>query len=98
MTRFYPVFVRRSDAKLDVQTSKGKQKNAPTTAQLDRTPDAKGVCDYYREIAPDEVKHMDWRRKLAGMLLREIGGAEYAGMLKPIPSNFPLTSVRPSLK
>lgn len=95
MTRFYPVFVRRSDAKLDVQTSKGKQKNAPTAAQLDRTPDAKGVCDYYREIAPDEVKHMDWRRKLAGMLLREIGGAEYAdrasnSILHEFPENYRL--------
>lgn len=79
MTRFYPVYVRRSDGKLEVVTKKGTEKNEPTPEQLDRTPNAKGVSDYYREIAYDEVKHLDWRRKLAGMLLREIGGKEYQG-------------------
>ncbi|OCK76906.1 hypothetical protein K432DRAFT_334858 [Lepidopterella palustris CBS 459.81] len=95
MTRFYPIYVRRSDASLEVQTRTGKQKNEPSPEQLDRTPDAKGICDYYREIGPDEVKHMDWRRKLAGMLLREIGGSEYAdratnSILHEFPENYRL--------
>lgn len=60
-------------------SKKTVEKNEPSPDQLDRTPDAKGVCDYYREIAKDETKHMDWRRKLAGMLIRELGGKEYEG-------------------
>lgn len=80
MTRFFPIYVRRSDGKEEIATSKGKETNGPSADQLDRTPNAKGVADYYREIAHDETKHLDWRKKLAGMLVREIGGAEMEGM------------------
>lgn len=80
MTRFFPLYVRRSDGKREVVTSKGKEKNAPSSEQLDRTPNAKGIADYYREIAEDEPKHLDWRKKLAGMLMREIGGASNEGL------------------
>ncbi|KAF2838748.1 hypothetical protein M501DRAFT_955621, partial [Patellaria atrata CBS 101060] len=95
MTRFYPLYVRRSDGKLEIPAgSKGKKdKNQPTDDQLDRTPDAKGVSDYYREIGPDELKHLDWRRKLAGMLVRELGGAEHSDkccILDALPENYRL--------
>jgi hypothetical protein len=72
MTRFYPVYPRRSDGKLEVDTKRGKEKNEPSVDQLDKTPNSKGVCDYYREIPEDEPKHIDWRKKLAGMLIREL--------------------------
>ena len=73
MARFYPLYVRRSDGRLEI-VAKGKRKeiNQPTDEQLDQKPDHKGVSDYYREVAPEEAKHLDWRRKLGGMLAREM--------------------------
>ena len=55
-------------------SAKGKPKevNQPTSKQLDQKPDKFGVSDYYREVAIDEAKHLDWRRKLGGMLAREM--------------------------
>ena len=32
-----------------------------------------GQCDFYRLIEKDDAKHVDWRKKLGGMLLREVG-------------------------
>ena len=76
-TAFWPIYARKSDGH-SVVTQKGIQiKNAPNTQQLDRTPNAQGQCDYYRLITRDDPKHIDWRKKLGGMLLREIGGKQY---------------------
>ena len=78
MTLFYVLYVRRSDGKLETLSSKSqKEKNEPTLEQLDQTPNAQGVSDYYRPIAEDEPKYIDWRRKLGGMLAREIAGKDY---------------------
>ena len=77
--RFWPILVRRSDGKLETVSSGVKTKNAPTQSQLNRTPDDKGVANYYRELRPEDPKHVDWRKKLAGMLLRELGGEKHAG-------------------
>jgi len=82
MTIFQPLYIRRSDGKLEVSNRKQVEQNQPLDKQLDKTPDAKGVCDYYREIAENELKHLDWRRKLAGMLMRELGGEGYQGRLR----------------
>lgn len=84
MARFYPVYARRSDGKQEV-VGKGRRKemNQPTDDQLDQKPDKNGIADFYREVLPDEQKHIDWRRKLGGMLARELqaqdtsGGGEY---------------------
>jgi hypothetical protein len=76
-TQFWPLFVGRSDGKQTVVQKNTSIKNGPSEEQLDRTPNAHGQCDYYRLIDYDEPKHLDWRKKLGGMLLREIGGAEY---------------------
>lgn len=74
MGRFFPLYVRRSDGKENiVNRHKIKEKNEPTPDQLDRKPDANGISDYYREVDIDEQKHLDWRRKLGGMLARELG-------------------------
>ena len=80
MTRFYPLYVRRSDGKVEIFV-KGKLKelNQPTDDQLDQKPDAQGVSDFYREVALDEPKHLDWRRKLGGMLARELDWRDKSG-------------------
>jgi hypothetical protein len=81
MTRFHFLYVSRSDGKTEVVLKAGrpKEKNEPTAEQLDSKPNAKGISDYYREISYDETKHSDWRRKLAGMLIRELGKKDQAG-------------------
>lgn len=74
MGRFYPLYLRRSDGQAEVTNHhKRKEPNEPTMEQLDATPDANGTSDYYREIPIDEPKHLDWRRKLGGMLARDLG-------------------------
>ena len=80
MVLFYPLYVRRSDGRLEVQ-AKGKRTeiNRPTEEQLDQKPDKNGVSDYYREVEIEEPKHLDWRRKLGGMLAREMIGKETNG-------------------
>lgn len=78
MAPFYSVYARRSDGLL--ATSKAgslkasKEPNEPTSAQLDSKPSAQGVSDYYRLCEPGHGKEVDWRRKLGGMLVRELGG------------------------
>lgn len=79
LTSFYPIFASKSDG-LDVVNQKGSVvRNGPTQEQLDRSPNAQGQCDYYRLIEKDDPKHIDWRKKLGGMLLREIGGKQHEG-------------------
>jgi len=77
MGRFYPLYLRRSDGQLEVTNHhKRKEKNEPTSDQLNRKPDANGVSDYYREVSMDEQKHLDWRRKLGGLLARDLGWSD----------------------
>ena len=82
MTRFYPLYVRRSDGRVEV-VAKGKRKefNQPTSDQLDQRPDKNGISDYYREVSIDEPKHLDWRRKLGGMLAREMDWKDKSAQL-----------------
>ncbi|RMZ29642.1 hypothetical protein D0859_06251 [Hortaea werneckii] len=86
MGRFYPLYIRRSDGKLEIvsRTSKRKERNEPTPEQLDQKPDKHGVADYYREVPLDEVKSLDWRRKLGGMLARELAWKDQAGQTEDI--------------
>ncbi len=75
LTQFWPIFNTKSDGQ-DVVNQKGVVLcNGPTQEQLDRTPNEQGQSDYYRLIEKDEPKHIDWRKKLGGMLLREMGPA-----------------------
>ncbi|KAF2129672.1 hypothetical protein P153DRAFT_385884 [Dothidotthia symphoricarpi CBS 119687] len=79
LTPFYPIFPVKSDGH-DVVNQKGRVvRNGPTQEQLDRTPNEQGQCDFYRLIEKDDPKHTDWRKKLGGMLLREIGAKEHEG-------------------
>ncbi|KAF2395643.1 hypothetical protein EJ06DRAFT_266223 [Trichodelitschia bisporula] len=95
MTRFTILYCRRSDGKLETGTHGKRERNQPTAPQLSQKPDAKGVISYYREITHDEAKHQDWRRKLAGMLIRQLGDAEQIArdknfILHDLPENYRL--------
>ncbi|KAK3116212.1 hypothetical protein LTR53_003649 [Teratosphaeriaceae sp. CCFEE 6253] len=93
MARFKNVYARRSDGKLEILVKgKRKESNEPMPDQLDTTPDKHGVSDYYREVAPEEMKSLDWRRKLGGMLARELRCErdEYGFMLAVFPENYRL--------
>ena len=80
MAPFFYVDVRRSDGKYECETkSKQKELNEPTKEQLDNTPNEKGVSDYYKELKEGEAKELDWRRKLGGMLMRQVGDEKHRG-------------------
>ncbi|KAF2733682.1 hypothetical protein EJ04DRAFT_438619 [Polyplosphaeria fusca] len=81
LAQFWPIFPHRSDGREQLTTKGIVMKNGPNAKQLDQTPNAQGQADYYRLIAKDEPKHIDWRKKLGGMLLRQIGGKQYEGKL-----------------
>ncbi|TID26047.1 hypothetical protein E2P81_ATG03820 [Venturia nashicola] len=92
MTLFHVIWLARSDGKLDIRGKNALwEKNEPTSKQLDQTPDAKGVSDYYRFTSLNETKHLDWRRKLAGMLARELGySLDKSYILHHLPENYRL--------
>ena len=77
MPSFFPLYVRRSDGKTETVSKRKSESNGPTQEQLDRKADSNGISDFYREVAEEEIKHQDWRRKLGWMLIREIGGDEH---------------------
>ena len=80
MAPYFPIYLSRSDGKLETISSKTKKEtNAPAEAQLDERPDSRGVIDYYKELDVGDAKEIDWRRKLGGMLMREIGEKEQQG-------------------
>ncbi|KAL8694825.1 MAG: hypothetical protein Q9218_000584 [Villophora microphyllina] len=79
MAPYFPLYVTRSDGKLEVLTkSRKKELNVPSDDQLDNKPDAKGNVDYFKEVEVGDAKEVDWRRKLGGMLIRVVGGQEHA--------------------
>ncbi|KAI5276493.1 hypothetical protein E4T47_00783 [Aureobasidium subglaciale] len=95
MGRFFPLYIARSDGMLETATKHGarnaKEANKPTPKQLDDKPKSDGVKDYYREVAIDESKHMDWRRKLAAMLARDLNlDLEKGYILAHFPENYRL--------
>ena len=70
MAPYYPLLICRSDGQFEVATrSNVKEVNQPTAQQMDDTPDANGNVDCYRKLEVDDAKHVDWRRKLGGMLM-----------------------------
>ncbi|KAK1821233.1 hypothetical protein LTR12_004290 [Friedmanniomyces endolithicus] len=93
MARFKPIYIRRSDGKLELMV-KGKRRetNAPTPDQLNTTADKYGVSDFYREVGVDEMKSLDWRRKLGVLIAREMRWEEkeYGYILVAFPENYRL--------
>ena len=56
-----------------------KELNAPNEAQLNANQEVNGNRDFYKTIEVGDVKEVDWRRKLGGMLMKEIGDKEHLG-------------------
>jgi len=79
MAPFFPLYVLRSDGRLIISSKGSKEPNQPIASQLDPKPNGQGISDFYRECPPGDPKEIDWRRKLGGMLMRELGGAETKG-------------------
>jgi hypothetical protein len=79
MTQFWPIFATKSDGQHIVNQKGRPMRNGPTEEQLNQTANDQGQRDFYRLIEKDDPKHMDWRKKLGGMLLREIGGKQHEG-------------------
>ena len=79
MASYRLIYPAASDGKLEtISKKKKKEDNAPDPKHMDDTPNAKGVRDYYRRVEIGEAKEVEWRRKLGGMLMREIGNEETA--------------------
>lgn len=86
MAPYSLLYLARSDGKHEIITkAKKKEENAPTESQLDDSTDSNGTKDYYKALEIGDAKEVDWRRKLGGMLMREIGDKEHSG--KFIPSS-----------
>ncbi|EDU42162.1 Clr2 domain containing protein [Pyrenophora tritici-repentis] len=77
MTPFWPIFPSKSDGQHIVNMKGRPLRNGPTEEQLNMSPNDQGQRDFYRLIEKDDPKHQDWRKKLGGMLLRELGGKQY---------------------
>lgn len=81
MAPFIPIFLSRSDGRLETTSLKSKKKepNAPSAAQLNPNREVNGNRDYYKSIEVGDTKEVDWRRKLGGMLMKEIGDKDFSG-------------------
>ena len=72
MAPYYALVVRRSDGKLQAKAHGSSELNEPTKEQLNQAPNSQGICDFYRLCKADDSKVLDWRRKLGGMLMKEM--------------------------
>ena len=81
MAPHFPLYISRSDGRLETISLKTKKKesNAPTEAQLNANREVNGNRDFYKAIEVGDAKEVDWRRKLGGMLMKEIGNKEHSG-------------------
>ncbi|EKD17436.1 transcription-silencing protein Clr2 [Drepanopeziza brunnea f. sp. 'multigermtubi' MB_m1] len=80
-TVYYPCAVSRSDGCRETATGRdgSKEPNTPTANQKDDTPKAtndpkdpgqlKYVVDCYKKLDDNDLKAIEWRRKLGGMLM-----------------------------
>ncbi|KAI9772463.1 MAG: hypothetical protein M1840_000666 [Geoglossum simile] len=85
MPVYYKIHVLRSDGRLEITTSSGRpQPNRPLDSQLDKTPNTKGVIDFYKKVNVNDAKETDWRKKLGGMLAKQLGQAEHNGRDHPL--------------
>lgn len=86
MAPYFPLYLNRSDGRLETISLKSKKKesNAPNESQLNAKREVNGNRDYYKPIEVGDAKEVDWRRKLGGMLMKEIGEKEHSGKKKLI--------------
>lgn len=79
MTALKPIYIGRSDGKATFLSSKTREEesNGPTQAQLSKVLDEKaGVLTFYQELPLEHPRSYDWRMKLGGMLMRELGESD----------------------
>jgi hypothetical protein len=78
MARFTTVSVARSDGRSEYLQNGSLVPNEPP--RKDETPGPDGSIDFYLKLQENDPTALDWKRKLGGMLVRDIGGPEQAGM------------------
>ncbi|MCJ1283250.1 hypothetical protein MMC26_002578 [Xylographa opegraphella] len=99
--KLWLVYLQLSDGKLEVSVKKSekgntgrkREANGPTQAQLQKVKDSKGLYTFYQKLKVSHPKHIEWRRKLGGMLMREFGKKETQNegyILADFPEHFRL--------
>lgn len=78
MARFTTVSVARSDGRSEFLQNGILVPNEPP--RKDEAPGPDGSIDFYLKLQENDPTALDWKRKLGGMLVRDIGGPEQAGM------------------
>ena len=68
------LYIGRSDGTLSttIPKSKRQESNGPTKDQLEKRRGDNGVYSYYQELTIEDAKSIDWRKKLGGLLVREV--------------------------
>ena len=75
MVTLREVFISRSDGKLQIVSQKGLVlDNGPTAKQLAGQQGQDGGSGKYQEVDLRDAKSKEWRRKLAGLLMRAVNG------------------------
>ncbi|KAH8651624.1 transcription-silencing protein Clr2-domain-containing protein [Tricladium varicosporioides] len=94
MAPYYPIVVCRSDGLSEITSRNGsKEPNEPSKDQQNDKPNAQGQIDCYKKLDPESPKAVDWRRKLAAMLIHHLGGKDQAHknyILKEFPAGYEL--------
>ncbi|KAI9799833.1 MAG: hypothetical protein M1825_004394 [Sarcosagium campestre] len=75
MAPFNIIYCGRSDGKLQISIpgQDAPDLNQPTPEQLDDTPNENNEVNYFKLLSDTDGKSLDWRRKLAGMFMRQLG-------------------------
>ena len=72
LTQLYPVYIGCSDGKATITVAKSKiEENRPTKAQLNGK-SKNGDINQYKKVDLNSHKSIDWRLKLAGMLIKAL--------------------------
>ena len=68
------IYIGRSDGTLSTTVAKSKKQesNGPTKEQLEKRRGDNGVYSYYQELTIEDGKSIDWRKKLGGLLVRDM--------------------------
>ncbi|ELR03770.1 hypothetical protein VC83_05609 [Pseudogymnoascus destructans] len=91
MARFTTVSVARSDGRSEYLQNGSLVPNEPP--RKDETPGPDGSIDFYLKLQENDPTALDWKRKLGGMLVRDIGGPAQAGtnfILAELPKDYVL--------
>ncbi|KAI9736386.1 MAG: hypothetical protein M1818_006119 [Claussenomyces sp. TS43310] len=81
MAPYYPISICRSDGVLEYTLNGSKIPNQPKSKDLEPAPNSQGQVAAYHRLSQEDIKTVQWRRKLAGMLMELLGGPEHTGTL-----------------